>query len=131
MSIRSNERISVEADQYSMQQQHQHQPPIQYVNVERDENNYAPENVQGNQQCAAAQMVPVPDHQTMDHQYTNEMIDMNLQQQHHLTHDDPNASNDIRMQSTLCKWKVEEEEEEQNCQLQLIVLYIKHMFIFD
>lgn len=109
MSMRSNEGMPMDAEQYAMQQQHQQQqPPIQYVSDENIQ--------QGNQQCAA-QMVPMQDHTSaMDHQYTNEMIpmnDMNQQQllQHHtvMQHDDPSASqnlltsNDIRMQPTICK----------------------------
>lgn len=129
MDIQSSERISMEAEQYAMQQQQQQQQPIQYINVDRDsghsghsgsnnESTFAPDNVQGNQQCAST-MVTIQDHPSMamDQQYTNDMSQMNdvnqqqQQQQQHVIHDDQNAaqnlisSNEIRIQSTLGEYK--------------------------
>lgn len=119
MDIRNNERISMESDQYSMQQQQ----PIQYINIDHDsghsgssnEHTFAPDNVQG-----ASTMTTIPDNASMarEQQYTHEMAHMSdinqqmqqQQQQHHVMHDDQNAaqnlilSNEIQMQPTLCEF---------------------------
>lgn len=120
MDIRNNERIAMESEQYSMQQQQ----PIQYMNVDHDnahigsnnEHSFVPDNVQGNQQCATT-MPTIPDSQpmAMEQQYTHEMAqmsDMNqqMQQQQQQQQHDQNAaqnlisSNEIQMQPTLCEF---------------------------
>lgn len=108
------ERIPMEVDQHSMQQQQQQQP-IQYINVDHDsghsssnnENTFAPDNNQDNPSMA------------IDQQYTNEMTQMNdinqqmqhqQQQQHHVIHDDQSAAqnliNEVRLQPTLCESEI-------------------------